>query len=75
MIATCIPTFNRSKFLKELLQSIYNANKKIPVILSNNNSTGDTNKIIQIYKKKLANFASIQQKKCRFCKKILRMFI
>jgi glycosyltransferase involved in cell wall biosynthesis len=63
MITICIPTFNRSKFLKELLQSIYNTNKKIPIILSNNNSTDDTNKIIQIYKKKLANFASIQQKK------------
>ena len=63
MKAICIPTFNRSKFLKELLQSIYNANKKIPVILSNSNSTSDTNKIIQIYKKKLANFVSIQQKK------------
>ena len=63
MKAICIPTFNRSKFLKELLQSIYNANKKIPVILSNRNSTSDTNKIIQIYKKKLANFVSIQQKK------------
>ena len=63
MITICIPTFNRSKFLKELLQSIYNANKKIPVILSNRNSTSDTNKIIQIYKKKLANFVSIQQKK------------
>ena len=54
MITICIPTFNRSKFLKELLQSIYNTNKKIPIILSNNNSTDDTNKIIQIYKKKLA---------------------
>lgn len=63
MITICIPTFNRSKFLKELLQSIYNTNKKIPIILSNNNSTDDTNKIIQIYKKKLVNFASIQQKK------------
>ena len=63
MKAICIPNFNRSKFLKELLQSIYNANKKIPVILSNRNSTSDTNKIIQIYKKKLANFVSIQQKK------------
>jgi glycosyltransferase involved in cell wall biosynthesis len=63
MITICIPTFNRSKYLQELLQSIYNANKKIPIILSNNNSTDDTNKVIQIYKKKLPNFASIQQKK------------
>ena len=63
MITICIPTFNRSKFLQELLQSIYNANQKIPIILSNNNSTDDTNKVIQIYKKKLTNFTSIQQKK------------
>ena len=63
MITICIPTFNRSKFLQELLQSIYNAKQNIPIILSNNNSTDDTNKVIQIYKKKLANFVSIQQKK------------
>jgi glycosyltransferase involved in cell wall biosynthesis len=63
MITICIPTFNRSKFLQELLQSIYNANQKIPIVLSNNNSTDDTNKVIQIYKKKLTNFTSIQQKK------------
>ena len=52
MITICIPTFNRSKFLQELLQSIYNAKQNIPIILSNNNSTDDTNKVIQIYKKK-----------------------
>ena len=63
MITICIPTFNRSKFLQELLQSIYNAKQNIPIILSNNNSTDDTNKVIQIYKKKLTNFTSIQQKK------------
>ena len=63
MITICIPTFNRSKFLNELLQSIYNANKKIPIILSNNNSTDDSNKIIQIYRKKFINFTLVQQKK------------
>ena len=63
MITICIPTFNRSKFLNELLQSIYDANKKIPIILSNNNSTDDTNKIIQIYRKKFINFTLVQQKK------------
>lgn len=53
MLTICIPTFNRSKFLQELLQSIYNANKRIPIIISNNNSKDDTHKIINIYKKNL----------------------
>ena len=63
MITICIPTFNRSKFLQELLQSIYNAKQNIPIILSNNNSTDDTNKVIQIYKKNLLILLQYSRKK------------
>lgn len=55
-LSICIPTFNRSKHLKNCLNSIYlNTNKisDIEVCVSDNNSSDKTIEVIKEYKKKL----------------------
>lgn len=49
-----IPTFNQSNFLKEALNSVFNQDfKNFEVIVIDNYSSDETNKIIRTYKKKI----------------------
>ena len=53
-LAICIPTYNRSYHLKNCLNSILlngDEVKNIEVCISDNNSTDDTQNIVNFYKK------------------------
>lgn len=56
-LSICIPTFNRGKYLNNLLNSIYNTDtyflKKIEVCISDNNSSDETEEIVNSYRTKL----------------------
>ena len=62
MLTICIPTFNRSNFLNDLLISIYNADKKANIIVVNNCSTDNTKIIINKFQKKFKNFKYFSHK-------------
>jgi glycosyltransferase involved in cell wall biosynthesis len=50
LVSICIPTFNSSEYIEDTLKSIINQTyKNIEIIISDNNSTDDTYKIIQKY--------------------------
>jgi abequosyltransferase len=52
-LSICIPTYNRAKFLPELLDSIISqANDEIEIVISDNASTDNTKEIVNEYKKK-----------------------
>ena len=56
LITICIPTYNQSKKLDILLNQISKYIPNIPIILSDNCSTDDTQIVIKKYKNKLKNF-------------------
>ena len=63
LITICIPTFNQSKFLKRLLNQLTKYNPTNPIIISDNCSEDDTNKIVNSFKKKLKNLRYTRLKK------------
>jgi abequosyltransferase len=70
LLSICIPTYNRSKYLKECLDSLVNQveynNIDVEIIVSDNNSTDATQSIVSEfegrlnikYSKNTANFGS-----------------
>ena len=62
-ITICIPTFNQCKSLRKLLNQIYKFNNNIPVIISDNGSTDNTNYILKIDKKKIKKLKVFRLKK------------
>ena len=60
LLSICIPTYNRSKYLKELLDVIHKQSidfaEEVEVVISDNASTDDTSSVIDIYKTKFLNF-------------------
>jgi glycosyltransferase involved in cell wall biosynthesis len=63
-LSICIPTYNRSKYLGELLDSIIEQNiSNIEVIISDDCSPDDTSLLCAVYKQKLPGLKFIQQKK------------
>jgi len=61
LLSICIPTYNRSKFLAELLDSIVSQfamrdiHKYIEIIISDNASVDDTTATVEAYQKKYKN--------------------
>jgi len=61
LLSICIPTFNRSTFLAELLDSIVRqfdgtiAPENIEICISDNASDDDTTAVVQLYQKKFKN--------------------
>lgn len=54
-LSLCIPTFNRSDFLNDLLNSlIFNKSKDFEIIIVDNNSTDNTFEIVNNFKTKLS---------------------
>ena len=56
-LSICIPTFNRSKHLSNCVNSIIacknKSNVNFELCISNNNSTDDTDKVIELAKKRI----------------------
>lgn len=64
-ISICIPTFNRSKMLSELLESILSQgfNNEIEIVISDDASVDDTVEIAEYYREKISHFKLIVQPK------------
>lgn len=61
-LSICIPTYNRSKCLAELLQSIVEQNtSEIEVIVSDDASSDDTASVAEAFKSKLPRYRFIRQ--------------
>lgn len=60
LLSICIPTYNRSEYLRELLDVIYNQSvdfaEEIEVVISDNASTDDTSGVIDACKRRFPNF-------------------
>lgn len=69
ILSICIPTYNRSKDLKECLDSIVsqfnnkNVYIKSEIVISDNHSKDDTEKLVNVYKKKYNNIRYFKNKK------------
>lgn len=69
LLSICIPTYNRSKLLRDCLESIcVQFNKKkiyksIEIIISNNNSVDDTEKVVKEFQSKYKNIWYFKNKK------------
>lgn len=61
-----IPTHNRSAFLKEALESIIMQKAEVEVIVINDCSTDDTEKVIQSFEGKFANLIYLKNDQCLF---------
>jgi glycosyltransferase involved in cell wall biosynthesis len=69
-LTICIPTYNRSAYLDECLNSIYqNSNiSNIEIIVSNNNSTDNTRAVVREHiKKNIVNIKYIENKNILPC--------
>jgi glycosyltransferase involved in cell wall biosynthesis len=65
LITICIPTYNQCKKLEILLNQIHKYNPNISIVVSDNNSTDNTKKIIRKYQKKLKYLIFIKNNKNR----------
>ncbi len=55
-LSICIPTYNRTKYLPELLDSIIKqANDEIEIVISDNASKDNTKEIVENYKRRFKN--------------------
>lgn len=69
LLSICIPTYNRAKLLQECLNSLVSQfsnqdiKKKVEIIISNNNSKDDTEKIVKKFQKKYRNIRYFKNKK------------
>lgn len=69
LISICIPTYNRSVYLKECLDSIGNQfditdiSKKIEIVVSDNHSKDNTEEIIRNYQRKYSNISYYRNSK------------
>jgi len=76
ILSICIPTYNRAKFLYSCLASIFtqiDGNLNVEIIVSNNNSTDNTNEVIQEFTKN-SNFRYYtQQENLGAIKNILKL--
>lgn len=62
ILSICIPTYNRSSCLAELLDSIIAQNvPEIEVIVSDDGSSDDTGEVAQGYGRRIANFTYLRQ--------------
>lgn len=61
LLSICIPTYNRSKYLKKSLDSIVTQNEfldgTVEIVISDNASTDDTEEIVKPYLEKFANIS------------------
>jgi abequosyltransferase len=68
LLSICIPTFNRKKYLKECLDSIFSQlektkdSKRIEVIISDNASDDGTREMVRLYGKKYHNLFYFRNK-------------
>lgn len=69
MLSICIPTFNRALFLEQSLKSITDQFKQkeicshIEIVISNNNSQDNTEKIVKKFQRKYKNIRYFKNKK------------
>ena len=60
LLSICIPTYNRSDYLKKTIESIVIQdefkNHKVEIVISDNASTDNTRKVCQEFEKKFSNF-------------------
>jgi len=75
-LSICIPTFNRSACLKELLDSIISQveiNQPVEICISDNASTDDTAQLVELYRQKYAYIVySVAQQNAGFDRNLLR---
>lgn len=68
-ITVCIPTYNRSQYLKECLDSIMvqlndeKIKKRVEIVISDNASTDNTEEIVNKYKKKIKKISYFKNTK------------
>jgi acetyltransferase-like isoleucine patch superfamily enzyme/glycosyltransferase involved in cell wall biosynthesis len=76
-LSICIPTYNRSKFLRSNLLSIYNqldvTDNSIEIIVSNNCSTDDTAEVVKPYLSNLNFFYHQQSENLGLVKNVLKV--
>ncbi|MBI3619776.1 glycosyltransferase family 2 protein [Candidatus Roizmanbacteria bacterium] len=69
LISVCIPTYNRAKLLDNCLSTITsqfsnrNVYQAVEIVISNNNSVDNTEKVISNYMKKYSNIRCFKNKK------------
>lgn len=69
LLSICIPTYNRSKYLKECLDSIVSQMsnqdiyEQIEIVITDNASTDDTTKTVQEFQKKYSNIHYFRNEK------------
>lgn len=68
LLSVCIPTYNRSSFLRECLFRIFSAMKdgvtsdSVTIIISDNASTDDTREVVESFQKKYQNIQYYRNK-------------
>ena len=66
LLSICIPTYNRSKYLKKCLDSIVSQNEflngTVEIVISDNASTDGTKDVVEPYRKKYDNFYYFRNK-------------
>lgn len=67
-LSICIPTYNRAKFLSELLDSIINqlddiTRDKVEIVISDNSSEDNTSEVVSEYKKRFNNIVYFKWEK------------
>lgn len=64
LLSICIPTYNRSRYLSDLLSCILEQeDQDIEVVVSDNASTDNTPDVIEKYRSKFSNFIYVRQSK------------